>query len=168
MPSMHSSSTADVSAGTRAGSWNPVLLSLGGNLDGTTERFRRALRRLSLSGFRLISVSEPFVTPAVGCEPGAPDFTNLSVLGEWDGTPLELLELIHQIEREEGRPADHPRWHSRTLDIDIILMGVERVNEPELQIPHPLASVRDFVMIPSKQILPPGLFHFLEMSGTRG
>ena len=138
-----------------------MLLSLGGNLDGTAERFQRALHRLSFSGFRVLSVSEPFVNPAVGCEPGAPDFTNLSVLGEWDGTPGKLLELIHRIEQEEGRPADHPHWHSRTLDIDIILMGFSQVNEPDLQIPHPLASGRDFVLIPSKEILPPELFRFL-------
>ena len=168
MPSKHSNSTADLQKSAGAGSKNPVLLSLGGNLDGTAERFERALCRLSLFGFRILDRSGLFVNPAVGCEPGAPDFTNLSVLGEWDGTPLELLSLIHRIEQEEGRPADHPHWHSRTLDIDIILMGFETVNEPELRVPHPLAAVRDFVLIPSKEILPPDLYRFLERCGKEG
>ena len=159
---MHSSSIAEQSAQESTGSFHPVLLSFGGNLDGTTERFERALRRLSASGFRILAKSSLYVNPAVGCEPGAPDFTNLSVLGEWDGSPLELLDLIQSLEVEEGRPADHPHWVSRTLDIDIILIGTQRISHPRLTVPHPLASQRDFVMIPSREILSPELIAFLE------
>ena len=159
---MHSSSTAEAPEQKSTGSFNPVLLSFGGNLDGTMERFERALRRLSVSGFKVLNVSEPLVNPAVGCEPGAGDFTNISVLGEWDGTPLELLDLTQSIEIEEGRPADHPHWVSRTIDIDIILMGFQRLDLPRLKVPHPLASSRDFVLTPSRQVLPPDLMAFLE------
>ena len=96
MQLLHSSSTAEIPEQNSTGSFNPVLLSFGGNLDGTTERFERALGRLSMSGFRILKRSGLFVNPAVGCEPGAADFTNLSVLGEWYGSPLELLELLHE------------------------------------------------------------------------
>ena len=163
MQSQHSNSTADRSEENSTGSFNPVLLSFGGNLDGTIERFERALRRLSVSGFKVLKVSDPLINPAVGCEPGAGDFTNISVLGEWNGTPLELLDLTQSIEIEEGRPADHPHWVSRTLDIDIILMGIQRLNLPRLKVPHPLAGSRDFVLIPSRQILPPELMAFLDL-----
>ena len=100
---MHSSSTAEAPEQKSTGSFNPVLLSFGGNLDGTMERFERALRRLSVSGFKVLNVSEPLVNPAVGCEPGAGDFINISVLGEWNGTPLELLDLTQSIEIEDTR-----------------------------------------------------------------
>ena len=162
MQSQHSNSTADRSEENSTGSFNPVLLSFGGNLDGTIERFERALRRLSVSGFKVLKVSEPLVNPAVGCEPGAGDFTNISVLGEWNGSPLELLDLTQSIEVEEGRPADHPHWVSRTIDIDIILMGFQRLDLPRLQVPHPLASSRDFVLIPSRQVLSEEMMKFLE------
>ena len=162
MQSQHSNSTADRSEENSTGSFNPVLLSFGGNLDGTIERFERALRRLSVSGFKVLKVSEPLVNPAVGCEPGAGDFTNISVLGEWNGSPLELLDLTQSIEVEEGRPADHPHWVSRTIDIDIILMGFQRLDLPRLKVPHPLASSRDFVLIPSRQVLSEEMMKFLE------
>ena len=162
MQSQHSNSTADRSEENSTGSFNPVLLSFGGNLDGTIERFERALRRLSVSGFKVLKVSEPLVNPAVGCEPGAGDFTNISVLGEWNGSPLELLDLTQSIEVEEGRPADHPHWVSRTIDIDIILMGFQRLELPRLKVPHPLASSRDFVLIPSRQVLSEEMIKFLE------
>jgi 2-amino-4-hydroxy-6-hydroxymethyldihydropteridine diphosphokinase len=162
MQSPHSSSTAEHAEQKSTGSFNPVLLSFGGNIDGTTERFERALRRLSVSGFRILAVSEPLINPAVGCEPGAADFTNISVLGEWDGSPLELLDLTQSIEVEEGRPSDHPHWVSRPIDIDIILMGFQKIDLPRLKVPHPLASSRDFVLIPSRQILPPDMMAFLE------
>ena len=162
MQLQHSSLIAEPSERESTGKFNPVLLSFGGNIDDTMERFEQALFRLSQKGFRVLKISEPFVNPAVGCEPGAADFTNLSVLGKWDGTPLELLDLIQAIEVEEGRPADHPHWVSRTIDIDIILMGIQHIDLPRLKVPHPLASTRDFVMIPSRQILPPELLAFLE------
>lgn len=162
MQSQHSNSTADQSEENSTGSFNPVLLSFGGNLDGTIERFERALHRLSVSGFKVLKVSEPLINPAVGCEPGAGDFTNISVLGEWNGSPLELLDLTQSIEVEEGRPADHPHWVSRTIDIDIILMGFQRLNLPRLKVPHPLASSRDFVLIPSRQVLSEEMMRFLE------
>ena len=115
-----------------------------------------------MSGFKVLKVSEPLVNPAVGCEPGAGDFTNISVLGEWNGSPLELLDLTQSIEVEEGRPADHPHWVSRTIDIDIILMGFQRLELPRLKVPHPLASNRDFVLIPSRQVLSEEMIKFLE------
>lgn len=164
MQSQHSSSTADHAEKESTGLFNPVLLSFGGNIDGTMDRFKRALDRLSVSGFRISAVSEPLINPAVGCEPGAADFTNLSVLGEWEHTPLELLDLTQKIEQEEGRPLEHPHWVSRTLDIDIILMGFQKIKSERLTVPHPLASKRSFVMIPSRQILPPELFRFLKQN----
>ena len=164
MQSMHSSSTAESDEQERTGRYNPVLLSFGGNAEDTVKHFERALHRLSECGFKILKVSEPLINPAVGCEPGAADFTNLSVLGEWDGTPLELLDLTQSIEVEEGRPADHPHWVSRTLDIDIILMGFQKINLPRLKVPHPLASSRGFVMIPSREILPEEMISFLTLS----
>lgn len=161
MQSPRSNSTAESKIQKNTGSFNPVLLSFGGNLDGTLERFDRALKHLSLNGFRILKISNPLVNPAVGCEESAADFTNLSVLGEWDGTPLELLDLTQSIEVNEGRPADHPHWVSRTLDIDIILMGFQKIDLPRLKVPHPLAASRDFVMIPSKEVLPQELLAFL-------
>jgi len=143
-------------------STDPVLLSLGGNLGNIQETFQSAVRKLERNGFHVLKRSSLFHSSAMGCEEGAPDFLNCSILGTWNRSPYELLDLIHRIEVEAGRPADHPHWVSRPLDIDIILMGDTILNTETLTIPHPELKNRDFVLVPSAEIAPdmkiPGIF----------
>ena len=140
---------------------NPVLLSFGGNLGDVEAAFDSALRELEKNGFRSSVCSQIFRSPAMGCEPGAPEFRNLSVLGSWNGSPEELLNLIQRLEVKAGRPADHPHWVSRQLDIDILVMGDLRLCTERLTVPHPEIGKRDFVVLPSAEIAPdlmiPGL-----------
>ena len=131
-----------------------VILSLGGNLGDTAAHVARALAALAAGGFRVLRLSSPYRNPAVGCEPGAPDFLNYALVGEWEGTPEALLDLTQSIEVAEGRPADHPHHHSRTLDIDIIECNGERRATPRLTLPHPRWRERDFVLIPLREVAP--------------
>ena len=131
---------------------DPVLLSLGGNLGDSECVFNQALRSLMKNGFELKARSSMYHSKALGCEPGAPDFCNISVLGSWHGSPEALLDLCQKLETEAGRPAVHPHWVSRTLDIDIILMGELELNTERLKIPHPEMMKRDFVLKPSAEI----------------
>lgn len=131
-----------------------VILSFGGNLGDVPRTFRNALKGLEQAGFRIRKISSALRNPAVGCEPGAPDFWNWAVRGEWDGTPEELLMVTQALEVAAGRPHEHPHWHSRTLDIDIIFCNGETRNTPELTIPHPLWRTRNFVLIPLREIAP--------------
>ena len=133
---------------------NPVLLSLGGNLGNIQETFQSAIQKLEQNGFHIFKQSTLFRSKAMGCEEGAPDFLNRSILGIWNFPPFELLDLIHRIEVEAGRPADHPHWVSRPLDIDIILMGDAMLDTETLTVPHPELKNRDFVLIPSAEIAP--------------
>lgn len=131
---------------------NPVLLSLGGNLGNTERIFNQALRSLMENGFELKARSSVYHSKALGCEPGAPDFLNISVLGSWHDSPEALLELCQKLETEAGRPAVHPHWVSRILDIDIILMGNLELDTDRLKIPHLEMRKRDFVLKPSAEI----------------
>ena len=131
-----------------------VILSVGGNLGDVEATFARALAALERGGFVVSRVSSPYRNPAVGCEDGAPDFTNWAVVGEWSGAPEQLLDLAQSTEVAEGRPADHPHWHSRTLDIDIIECNGVVCDTPRLTLPHPRWRTRDFVRIPLQEIAP--------------
>ena len=131
---------------------NPVLLSFGGNLGDSGRIFNQALRSLAENGFELKARSSMYHSKALGCEPGAPDFCNIAVLGRWNGTPEALLDLCQKLETEAGRPAIHPHWVSRTLDIDIILMGELVLETERLKVPHPEMMKRDFVIKPSSEI----------------
>lgn len=134
-----------------------VYLAFGGNLGDTAQLVQNALRLLEEGGFHQEALSTAYVNPAVGCEDGAPDFTNFVCRGRWDASPEALLQLTQSIEIALGRPADHPHWHSRTLDIDILFCNGELRQSPRLTLPHPRWQERDFVRIPLAEVLLPGV-----------
>ena len=68
-------------------------------------------------------------------------------------TPYELLDRIHEIEKEDGRERK-VHWGPRTIDLDILLYENNIMEEDELTIPHPEMHMRQFVLEPLKQIAP--------------
>ena len=142
------------------------VIALGGNLGDVPGAFRRAGTALSDAGFRIRRFSSLYRTAPVGCEPGAPAFTNAAVSGFWGGTAPELLRLCQKIEADNGRPNDHAHHVSRTLDLDIILFGRETVALPDLVVPHPEAVRRAFVMDPVREIEPELADWLLKQSKT--
>ncbi len=75
-------------------------------------------------------------------------------------TPEKLLGICKNIERNLGRnetveydDSGNRKYHSRTIDIDILLYGTRRIDTENLKIPHPLMKDRDFVMIPLREIV---------------
>ena len=72
---------------------------------------------------------------------------------------LMILEICKDIERKLGRTgepeydaAGQRIYRSRPIDIDILLFGDNKIDCPELTIPHKLMYERDFVMIPLREI----------------
>ena len=73
---------------------------------------------------------------------------------------LMILEICKDIERRLGRKGEPEYdengqrvYRNRPIDIDILLFGDNRIDCPELTIPHKLMYERDFVMVPLKEIL---------------
>ena len=72
---------------------------------------------------------------------------------------LMLLEICKDIERRLGREGE-PQYDSdgkriytsRPIDIDILLFGDNKIDCPELTVPHKLMYERDFVMGPLNEI----------------
>ena len=75
------------------------------------------------------------------------------VIGEPEMTVRELLERLLAIETEAGRRRDTP-MAPRTLDLDLILFGRERIEEPGLVVPHPRFRERLFVLEPLAEVAP--------------
>ena len=65
----------------------------------------------------------------------------------------ELLALLHQTEAAAGRVRSF-RNAPRTLDLDLIDYAGQTLDSPALQLPHPRAHQRGFVMIPLAEIAP--------------
>jgi len=68
-----------------------------------------------------------------------------------------LLHALQAIEREQGRVRTGLRWGPRTLDLDLLIYGGERITNDELTVPHAGIAEREFVLYPLAEIAPPGL-----------
>ena len=71
-----------------------------------------------------------------------------------------ILEICKSIERRLGRTGEpqydaegNRIYSSRTIDIDILLLGDERIDCEELTVPHKHMYERDFVMKPLNEII---------------
>ena len=74
-----------------------------------------------------------------------PRFLNQVIEMDWPGTPRQLLRAAKAVEREGGRTKTR-RWGPRVIDVDILLFDDQRVDEPDLTIPHPRIDEREFVL----------------------
>lgn len=78
-----------------------------------------------------------------------PRFLNAVVALETDLSPHALLQALLRIEQEFGRDRSAGQRNGpRTLDLDILVFGDQRISEPGLEIPHPRMEEREFVLIP--------------------
>jgi 2-amino-4-hydroxy-6-hydroxymethyldihydropteridine diphosphokinase len=126
-----------------------VLLGLGSNLG---ER-RRILKDAVDSLPGVVAVSGLYETDPVGGPGGQGKYLNLVVAIESAATPRQLLGMCHRLESAAGRVRGE-RWGPRPLDIDILYIDGERVDEEDLQVPHPRMWQRRFVLVPLADVAP--------------
>ena len=130
-----------------------AALGLGGNIGDVPAAFVDALSRLAdAPGVRLARISSVYRTPPWG-KLDQPAFLNMAALVETTLPARALLALCLDIERALGRRRLE-RWGPRTLDIDILTWGEARIDEPDLEIPHPRLAERAFVLAPLAEIAP--------------
>jgi len=120
-------------------------VALGSNVGDRAAHLAHARARLgALPGTRVVAVSRVEETAPIGPVKQGP-FLNQMVLLETTLSPGDLLAHCWTIEAERGRTrVAGQRWGPRTLDLDIVRYGARTVREPNLTIPHPELSHRDF------------------------
>lgn len=167
-----------------------AYVGLGSNVGDASATLAAAVGALAdLPGVEVVGVSRLYATAPVGVV-DQPEFRNavvaldLTAAGSPSEVALDLLARLKALERAFGR-ADGPRWGPRPLDLDILVLGdvrlaVERppglgptsgdrgsvtAGEPPpparlLEVPHPEASERLFVLAPltdlAADLVPPG------------
>jgi 2-amino-4-hydroxy-6-hydroxymethyldihydropteridine diphosphokinase len=128
-------------------------IALGSNLGDKYALLNQAighLREIHESGDFLLSGF--YETEPVDCAPGTPNFLNAVAEIETSLAPLELLHRLQQEEIRFGRPKNHARNASRTLDLDLLYCDEVTLHDPELELPHPRMTERTFVMAPLAEI----------------
>lgn len=121
-----------------------AYLGLGSNLGRRGRNLSAARRRLRERGARILRASTVIETEPWGVT-DQPRFLNQVLEVEWKGTARQLLRAAHAVERAGGRVRTR-RWGPRTIDVDILLFGDERMHEKDLVIPHPRIEERPFVL----------------------
>jgi 2-amino-4-hydroxy-6-hydroxymethyldihydropteridine diphosphokinase len=131
-----------------------VFIGLGTNLGDDLERnLRDAVAAIrGLPETEVIRVSS-FLSTAPWGVADQPRFLNAVAEIRTRLEPLPLLHALKKLETELGRVPTY-RWGPRTIDLDIILYGLRKVDLPDLQIPHPRYEERDFVLAPLAEIAP--------------
>lgn len=124
-----------------------VVLAIGSNLGDRLENLQGAVDALAdTPGLRVVAVSPVYETDPVG-GPDQPDYLNAVVVAEGRHSPRTLLERALAVEAAFDRVRE-VRWGPRTLDVDVIAVGDVVVAEPDLEVPHPRAAERAFVLVP--------------------
>jgi 2-amino-4-hydroxy-6-hydroxymethyldihydropteridine diphosphokinase len=133
-----------------------AYVALGANLGDPVATLHTACTVLrNQPDTRFLAASSLYRTAPVGLR-NQPDFINAVVALDVDSAVLpapSLLARLLAIEAEFGRIRTI-RNAPRTLDLDLLLYGVEQVDLPELTLPHPRMSERAFVLAPLAEITP--------------
>lgn len=133
--------------------WHQAYLSIGSNMGDREAYLEDAIEALEEEKtIRCVKVSSFLETePYGGVE--QEDFLNAAVGLETTLAPLELLELLHQIEKKADRKREI-HWGPRTLDMDILFYDKLTYEDDDLIIPHVDLENREFVLEPLSEIAP--------------
>jgi 2-amino-4-hydroxy-6-hydroxymethyldihydropteridine diphosphokinase len=130
-----------------------AYIGLGSNLGDRERTLRAAVAALAANpAVEVLAVSTLRETAPVGPVTDQPRFLNGAVAVETMLSARELLDLLLSIEAAFGRTREGPVGGPRTLDLDLLLYGDDRVAEPGLEVPHPRLHERAFVLEPLAEL----------------
>lgn len=131
-----------------------AYVGLGANLGDREAMLRAALEQLGADpSIELVAVSAFRDTDPVGIV-DQPRFLNAAAALDTELAARELLDRLLAIEGRLGRTRAGPRFGPRTIDLDLLLYGDERIDEPGLQVPHSRLHERLFALEPLADLDP--------------
>ena len=130
-----------------------AYIGVGSNLEDPRAQVARALDELGeLPRSRLVARSSLYRSAPLGYE-AQPEFINAVARLDTELGAAELLAGLQAIEAEHGRRRSFANA-PRSLDLDLLLFGEERISQPALTVPHPRLHERAFVLLPLIEIAP--------------
>lgn len=130
-----------------------AYIGFGSNLGDRLGHLRAALRRLDAEpGIRVLRGSRVYETSPVGYTDQGWFLNAVAEVATELDAP-SLLRRLLAIEAELGRERT-VRWGPRTVDLDLLLYGDLRLDDPECTVPHPRLEERNFVIVPLAELVP--------------
>lgn len=137
-----------------------VYIGLGTNLGDKEQNLRNAVQKIEEQIGKVVSLSAFYMTAPWGFSSDN-SFLNAAACVETELLPLDVLQETQKIERELGRTKKSVGgvYSDRLIDIDLLLyedliLTLVAPSGAELNLPHPLMTERDFVMLPLAEIAP--------------
>jgi 2-amino-4-hydroxy-6-hydroxymethyldihydropteridine diphosphokinase len=128
-----------------------AYIGLGSNLNKPKQQIKTAVMALhATKDVQVVNLSSLYQSPPVD-DSKQPDYINAIAQVDTHLTPLELLYVCQDIETKQHRIREK-KWGARTIDLDIIIYGVQVVASKQLIIPHPEMMNRAFVLIPLAEL----------------
>jgi 2-amino-4-hydroxy-6-hydroxymethyldihydropteridine diphosphokinase len=128
-----------------------AVVALGANLENPREAVELAIAFLR-EATDVKKVSSLYETKPVG-GPEQDNYINAVCVIDSDLPALDLLDLLNGIEKSMGRVRIE-KWGPRIIDLDLIQYGNILSSSEELELPHPRAFERKFVLEPWYEIEP--------------
>jgi 2-amino-4-hydroxy-6-hydroxymethyldihydropteridine diphosphokinase len=148
-----------------------TYIALGSNLGDQEENLCLAATELQKLSLSPLVASSIWWSKPEGFDEDVAEFCNAVVAAEVEMAAEELLVRLKEIEQQLGRTRGKSRgesgtYLSRTIDLDIIDYDLRVLKTKGLELPHPRAASRRFVLLPLQEVAPgyrfPGLEHSLE------
>jgi 2-amino-4-hydroxy-6-hydroxymethyldihydropteridine diphosphokinase len=132
--------------------WTPAYVALGSNLSGPRRQVEAAFEALAgIPDSRLVLRSSLWRSAPMGPQ-DQPAFINAVAGLVTTATPRACLESLKSLERRLGKAEPAVRWGPRSIDLDLLVFGDNKLDEPGLTLPHPGLHQRNFVLYPLSEI----------------
>jgi len=130
-------------------------IALGSNLHNPQQQLNAAKNAIEqISDTKIMHCSSIYQSEAITLDDEAQaDYLNAVIQVETGLSADALLDGLQAIENRQGRVRDK-RWGERTIDLDILLFGDQKIETKRLIIPHCEMKNRNFVLYPLYQIAP--------------
>ena len=138
-----------------------IYIGIGTNLGNRLENIKQAARELTALGIDIIRTSSIYETKSWGFES---ENLFLNAVFECFTTkdPSNCLKATQFVEKKMGRKKTlKTGYESRIIDLDILLFKDQKIQLPELTIPHPYITERQFVITPMHELTGPFFFNSL-------
>jgi 2-amino-4-hydroxy-6-hydroxymethyldihydropteridine diphosphokinase len=128
-----------------------IFLGLGSNLGDRLANLKSCLKILANSkAVKINKISSVYESEPYG-DKDQPWFLNVVIEIATSLDPMSLLIFTQNVEQQIGRKKTR-FWGPRIIDIDILSYENRLLAHPMLQIPHPQLHLRQFVLLPLKEI----------------
>ena len=128
-----------------------VIIALGSNIGNFKINFQNAIELISKFG-QIKSIGNIYVSKPYGLKEQN-NFFNTAIEILTTCQPMELMLKLQNVEKKLIKNKKIPNG-PRKIDLDIIFFGSKIVKNSQIEIPHPRAMDRDFVLKPISDFKP--------------